>query len=670
MGGTPPSVRQFSSATDRLDSWKEIAAYLNRGIRTVQRWERTHALPVHRIPHDSRGSVFAFKPELDAWWKGHGAVLEADGTSPAAVSGPKERISKRSLLRIAAILALLGMAGAGLWFWGRWSKPTESSLTAIPLTTYPGRELNPSFSPDGNQIAFAWDGEKQDNLDIYVKLIGTEKPRRLTSHPAADLIPAWSPDGRSIAFLRMLGEERLEVLLAPAIGGPERKLGETHAPYNPSYTALDWSPDGRWLVVSDRLSRDHPVALFLLSTESGEMRRLTSPPARSLGDRAAAFSPDGRALVFVRRDVGGDLYLLPLSRDLVPEGEPRRLTKFSTRAVTHPAWTPDGREVIFSLGAREAPVSLWRTAVSGSGAPRPLMGLGDGCFEPTVSRRGGRLVYSRQMVEVGTWRIGLSKNGGKAGEPVRVISSTRSDLNPQYSPDGRRIAFHSMRSGASEIWVCDSDGSNPMQLTSLGAPVTGGPRWSPDGQHIVFDSNLEGQAEVYVVPATGGKPQRLTTHPAVDGAASYSRDGRWIYFMSNRSGEPQVWKLPAQGGPAIQVTKRGGFVAFGSFDGKFVYYSKRIGLSALCRVPVNGGEEEQVLETVTGLTFAVVEDGVYFTQGSSIQFFSFRTGGVRTVMTTAKPPSYGLAVSPDRRWLLYTQHDQETSDLMLVENFR
>jgi Tol biopolymer transport system component len=160
-------------------------------------------------------------------------------------------------------------------------KAPESTLTAVPLTTYPGREDEPDFSPDGNQVVFSWNGEKRDNQDLYVKLINTGGPAlRLTTDPADDHSPRWSPDGRFIAFLRDLPQDKSALLLIPALGGPERKVAEiSQVPLSPALPGpyLAWSPDGNWLVVSDRASPREPFALFLLSLENAEKRRLTSP---------------------------------------------------------------------------------------------------------------------------------------------------------------------------------------------------------------------------------------------------------------------------------------------------------------------------------------------------------------------------------------------------------
>jgi Tol biopolymer transport system component len=140
-------------------------------------------------------------------------------------------------------------------------------------------------------------------------------------------------------------------------------------------------------------------------------------------------------------------------------------------------------------------------------------------------------------------------------------SSTRAENNPQFSPDGHRVAFQSNRCGAMEIWVGDGDGKNPVQLTDIKATNTGTPRWSPDGQTIAFDSSVAGDYEVFAVAAAGGKPQRLTFEPTEDVVPSFSRDGQFLYFGSRRSGAFEIWKIPASGGDAVRVTRHGGLVS-------------------------------------------------------------------------------------------------------------
>ena len=261
---------------------------------------------------------------------------------------------------------------------------------------------------------------------------------------------------------------------------------------------------------------------------------------------------------------------------------------------------------------------------------------------------------------------------------MRLIASSWQDYAPHVSPDGARVAFLSDRSGSDEIWLCDTAGSNQVQLTSSGGSF-GTPRWSPDSRHLAFE-RVKGHPGVYVISADGGLPREVTTDPSAAVLASWSSDGRWIYFGSNRTGRVEVWKVRAEGGRAVQVTKGGGFRAFESADGKFVYYAKSFDLGGVWKVPVNGGEETAVLDfpkaTLWGY-WALVNDGIYFVdaEGSSrpaLRFFDFGTSRVSHVVDLeGKPIAHepGLAISPDGKWLLYEQVDYRSVDIMLVESF-
>jgi len=299
------------------------------------------------------------------------------------------------------------------------------------------------------------------------------------------------------------------------------------------------------------------------------------------------------------------------------------------------------------------------------------MFAGEGVRRPTISKQG-RLAYSTSTLEANIWRLEL--NGGRPSvkPATKLIASTHLDHTPEYSPDGKRIAFASNRSGSHEIWVSNSDGSGSMQLTSFGGVYyVGAPHWSPDGRQIYFGSNAGGQNGDYVIRSDGGQPKRLEA----DNPDSWSRDGKWTYFTSSKG---EVWKRPAAGGNAIQITRKGGNNAKESPDGKFLYYLKDGDeFTRLWKVPVEGGEETQVLESVCCLNFAVVDGGIYFIpdphgqEHSSVQFLSFATSKVLTIATLTGLAAYGSSVSPDGQWLLYSQYSEhQGADLWMVDNFQ
>jgi Tol biopolymer transport system component len=398
--------------------------------------------------------------------------------------------------------------------------------------------------------------------------------------------------------------------------------------------------------------------------------------ASSPAEGAAPPGPEGAP------DEFSDLYVLRLSNSVAPIASPKRLT-FDHRFTGRPAWTADGPEVVYCSGTHYSQ-SLWRISADGSGKAQLLASLGNGVSDAAISRDGGRLAYMRRFYDTNIWRVKVPglHNTTRASSigAVPFIFSTREDAVPQFSPDGNRIVFVSARSSRPdnyEIFVCASDGSNVLQLTSVGA-LAGAPQWSPDGERIAFDSQVEGNWAIYVISANGGKPRRVTTDTANDDSPSWSRDGRWIYFASNRTGEDQVWKIPAQGGEAVQVTRKGGVIGFESPDGKVLYYAKGRHATSLWKVPVDGGEEAQVLESlVSAPDFAVVAAGIYFMPApltsnavSFIQFYSFATGKISLIATTGNRAENGLTISPDGQWILFTQFDHSATELMLVENFR
>lgn len=577
----------------------------------------------------------------------------------------------------AMILLVVALFSAWYFFVRSRGAAESSEIRIAPLNGLP-KEGDASFSPDGNQVAFVWAGEKDGHSHIYTSQIGAaDSPRRLTSFadPAHEFAPAWSPDGHYIAFFRYTDKDQvLAVHVTASLGGSERRLYTVQS--RRKVDALDWSPDGKYLVFSDSPSPAEASKILLLSLDTLEVRPLTSPPAGILGDASPAFSPDGKSLAFVRNTLDVmEIFRLPLAG-----GSPTQIT-FDNADIQGLSWTPDGNDIVFSSSRQGSP-SLWRVPAQG-GTPKRLPIAGAAwSMRPAISRKGNRLAYTSVNFSSSLLRGSLTPDHKLTGTLEKFISSTSLEEGPQYSPDGKRIVFQSTRTGYHEIWRADADGSNPIQLTHFAKNLTGTPRWSPDSRQIVFDSRPGGHSQIFVINAEGGQPRQVTREEFDDAVPSWSVDGKWIFYSSNRSGAWEVWKVTPEGNSAAQITRHGGFAALPSLDGKYLYYAKGRDVPGLWRVPVDGGEEVKMFDgppTGGWGYFAVTADGIYYPDVSTpgkggLFFYSFasRTSSLAWMMEKEQPDNGApaLGISPDGRTMVVCLLDQPLVYIMLVENFR
>ena len=543
---------------------------------------------------------------------------------------------------------------------------TEMPVEIIPMAVLPGYEVEPAFSPDGNQVAFR-EINGHRNSGIYTALVGGDSSLRLTKDPA-DCCAAWSPDSRQVAFVRRNDSED-DIYVVPALGGMERKLYSSPHDMKPN---VAWSPDGTLLAFPENDGTDTRSWITLLSLADSTTRRLTMPPPEDRDD-SPAFSPDGSQVAFVRGSIAGvvnNVYVVP-----VKGGEPRRLT-FDNRPIFGLTWTADSCEVIYS-SIREGPTKLWRVSTSG-GPARAVAGVGLMAYSPSVPQKGNELAYRQAIGKDNIWRITLKDGKHLLGSPTIAIAAKGRKLRPSFSPDGKRIAFESDRLGTMEIWVCESNGRNCAQLTSLHG-TAGTAHWSPDGRYIAFEFHPGERAEVYLLDVASRVSRLVSTIPGADNLApSWSRDGRWLYFSSRRSSGPfQIWKVSLTRGRPTQITKAGGIAAAESSDGRFLYYSK-YEADGVWRMPLAGGAEIRVLDQPAGtewFNWGLAAKGIYFLNTASpprtsIEFFEFATRKITSIASFDKPWGWGFAVSPDGTSLLYVQSEFEESNIMAVKNFR
>jgi Tol biopolymer transport system component/DNA-binding winged helix-turn-helix (wHTH) protein len=677
--GLNAAVNKLREAlSDSAENPRYVETLPRRGYRFVAAIEWMDAGPA--VPAASTPAM----PPAESFAK---PVYSAEPITSAQIEPGAIRPGRRpQYLMVTGVLALL-LAGAFFLrttISGRSAEPTLSWKRTRPLNAIAAAE--PSFSPDGNSVAFVRESGKPGETGIFVTAVGSNQFFQLTNNEG-DCCPVWSPDGRSIAFSRFANKEfTIHVVSADGSAAQKRSAEKTLNPTSAAFTPiadpserqidtngvvpqhgeLDWSPDGKSIAFSGA------GGLYLLSLQNAAVHRLTEPPPMAQ-DWGPGFSPDGEKVLFVRnREVGlpDEIWFASATG-----GEATRILSEPGRVVSSPQWSFDGRSVIYASNRSGHP-ALWRIAMDARDSPVQIGEAGASAWDPAVSRRGYRLAYERPTRSLSIWELELSNSGEK--RPHVLISST-SDTDqgpaPQFSPDGKKLAYMSDRSGTMEIWVSNRDGSNPFQLTAVG--VAGTPRWSPDSQSIVFDANSADSRKILSISVRGGAPQVLTPDKFESEVPSWSYDGKWIYFGSTRGGDLQVWKVPVAGGSPVQVTRQGGHAALESLDGKIVYYAKNpMADPEIWQVPVEGGPETPLplVRPGTWASWQVVEGGILFVGPSLghqavLSFYDFARQRTTTVAVLDRVP-FWLGATPDGHTVAFDQPGQEQTQTMLVDNFR
>ncbi len=604
-----------------------------------------------------------------------GGAFDSAAQAYASATASKRLVRRFwSLVALAALLVLVGAVAVAFWLLRR----PAVVYQPVAFTTLQGVVSGPAFSPDGTEIAFAWQKDTT-NSRIYMQAMGSVVVRALVDDPEpthTERSPHWFSNGRSIAYLRQGSDGSTEIWQVPRTGGPARKLFG-----GGPLIDFDIAPDGKNIVVAEGIPQ-HAAKLFLVSLSDMSRRQVTSPEDKPWaidilfgGDRLPRFSPDGRDIAFIRlQGSRTDLW-----RVSVADGKSERLSKDSvtlSNSNLFPTftWATDGKSLIV-VARRTATESTWWRFWLRKHRWEPMSIAGG--FSPALSGSNGRLAFVQAPEFTNIWRFEIPRLGHKPGEPLDVTRSTADNAQPMYSPDGNRFTFCSNRTGHFEIYVAGSDGSYPVQLTFFEGKDAGSPRWSPDGTQIVFDYRPDDHSRIFTIEANGGPPRQLTFDNNDAVMPRYSRDGKWIYFMRPRKGGSDVWKMPSGGGTPtffISDAASGGETT----DGKYLIYG-RVGRGIWIR-PVSGGEEQVLIPAAPGLkrsTLVIVKDGFYYREQSAddphhrLMFYDFATRSSRVVMDLPFPAgsASSVSISPDGRYYLEAKVEPQ-SNIMLIENFR
>ena len=586
----------------------------------------------------------------------------------AQIASPKKPKSRWKTplavgLLLGVIAALLILVGALYLVHRRGeaggaAEPADQDVRVSPLTALPGYVGWPALSPDGKQVVFAWDGGRnaaKSMFDLYIKVIGAERIEQLTHQPSEAIIPAWSPDGSTIAFIRSDGPER-GIFTMSVLGGPERKLDAFTNDLYGSAASLSWSADGRQLVYE---AKDD---LRLLTVETGETRTIEMPQQCKRA-YLPVFSPDGKWIAFLCDAPGGAVDLYRIS----PKGEQAQNLHTFVGYPLSIAWSGDGQRIILADNG-----GLLEIGANG-GQPRRLPFAQTAVAQASqIASRGNRLVYVQQQENANIWRVDLKSGLGGS----MLAPTSRHQGAPAISPDGKRIAFESDRSGTGEVWVANLDGSDAVQLSDFHA-LTGSPQWSPDGRRIAFDSRVSGAAALYLVDPSTALPRRIFTNGIPGSVPTWSADGKWIYFtsLSSQSFEHDpIYKVALEGGTPELVTRTHGYKVQESRDGRVLYfYAGETNAPILALDKVTG--QEQPLKGMPNVDYptdwVVGSKGIFYTDSTStpaaVAFYDFSSARVTRRFPIEKQFEAGLALSPDETWIAYSELDTRGSDLMLAD---
>jgi Tol biopolymer transport system component len=446
------------------------------------------------------------------------------------------------------------------------SPSSHNPAPPMPFTSFLGQETNPTWSPDGKKLAYTWDEDRPGHFHNFLQQMGEAMPIRLTKSSTQEFRPVWSPDGHEIAFLRSVGTDRFQVIRHRVDNGAESPVITVSYswPLSDDPPALDWSPDGSTLLVSEQPSPAAPVRLVLVNIATGRSRIFTQPKYGTSGDIEAKFSPDGSRIAF-RRGGLGDLYVAAIEGEAGTTAQQLTNESMGVRGI---AWSADGRFIFFGH-YRDNGYAIWKISAEG-GDPTPVTSS-EQDIEPTVSHDGHYLAFEHHDLATNLIEIPL----GTSEAPKPLSPSDKLDGGAAYSPDGKRLAFVSNRSGSEELWMQSSEGSDLHQITHLqgiGVPI--GMDWSPDNRSLVLSIRSAGSTNLFVYRQDNSNLEKISSSKDRFMSPLYSKDGRYIYFSSNSEGDSRIWRLPLDGARSPEQMYGDNAIYFQqSDDGRYLYFT-------------------------------------------------------------------------------------------------
>jgi Tol biopolymer transport system component len=659
-----------AAPSDRLDSWKEIAAYLKRDVTTVRRWEKREGLPVHRHQHAHRDSIYAFTAEIDAWWQGRRNQLATNGVSNGAVNGstngsasgqPRRNwmpvVAAASFLSVFAVAAALVLGGRGV--------SVSADEFRFPLAPADHASFGTlAVSPDGRHIAFTATSAEGTTL-LWLRPLNDVNARPLLDTNGA-AFPFWSPTSDAVGFFadgklwtmsiaggipRVIAEapegrgaswnRDATIVFAPTREGPLYRVADTGGPTRPVTTVLspgerghlwpEFLPDGvHFVYLADSAQRDHHNVFVgaLDGQPPKHVMRLTSNVVYSSRTGHLLFERE-RQLMAQAFDV----------RRLTLSGEPFRvagevLQQWGLDHKTDVSVSTTGIVAYRAMRTAGDARLVWRDREQRDSV---LLDAPAEYNEPTLSPDESRIaidIFDRELSKrFGFGPIGVTSDiwivDRSTGKRSQFTSDPGAEFDPVWSPDGQRIVYSSNRNGTLDLFIKDVNAASPGELY-FGSPLDKHAQaWSPDGRFIIFRSYaLETRSDLWLLPTTPrAVATKLLESALSEDNARISPDGRWFVYsqyVGERS-EVYVQKFPVPGPERWQISTGGGGDAQWSRDGRELFYLADD--RSLMAVPVTTGA------TFThGKPVALFDTGMTSTWNASRNHFDVTRDGTFLLM--------------------------------------
>ncbi len=671
---SPPSMSQ---PEDRLDSWKEIAAHLNRDVTTVQRWEKREGMPVHRHLHDRMGSVYASRAELDSWARSrnirttpeNGKVAPAPSPPESQQHPAKTPASRRSLvLSLAVAGVVLAIAG---FLWLRrtdyfWRNPIANARFQT-ITDFSSVEGAAAISRDGHFVAFLSDRAGQ--MDVWITQVGSGQFYNLTHGSVPGLVnpsirtPGFSPDGSLVTFWNRKqgssGADDIGVWAVPTLGGQAR-------PYLEGVAEYDWSSDDTQLTYHTPGPGD-PLYVANGDRRPDDRRIFTAPSG--LHSHFPVWSPDKTYIYFVQGTLPDklDIWRIPSIG-----GTPERITSHNAR-VSHPVFI-DRRTLLYlasdpdSSGPRLYAMDVERLI------PHLLTPGPDRYTSLAASADGRRLVATYGGTKRTLWRLRMDASQLHMSDPSQIALTTNNGFSPRLGLD---FLLYVSSTGASDsIWKL-SNGTPTELWTGEGVRVIGGPAIAPDGHRVAFSVQQQRRTLLYVMEADGTNARIVTDALDLQGSLAWARDGHSITSAANDHGIPHLFRIPIDGSSPTSLVREYSVDPTWEPSNRFVIYSgPDIGTTfSVKSVTPDAAPYPLPLMNLTrgarhlaflpgGLSIVVLRGDI---QHKDLWLIDLRTGAERQL--TNLGPDFDIRdfdISPDGREIVL-ERVQERSDVVLLD---